>query len=549
MQLKHSIRILFLAMTLIPFYIFSIFMVYEYDRHVENIMKENLQVISGVQIFDIKRFCEEQQKNMESIGDYELVHDAIKDQLNGVETPDSQQNRYLTNLLSQRKAYNDDIVSLSVLDKNFYVVASTEEYAKNEKSLLEKWKTQMHPNDDFYISNLFAREINGQSTKVMVAYQLIKEKGEVIGYIAKELSSDCFDDNRTETKLWKHGTLYLLDGKNQIITAGKAEGESIDSFITTAEERESYTRAWNAVNLEENPTGSITYTINGQENITYYSTIDYTDWIIRVSVNLEPYTERKTVFQLLIGLTAIIVFAIMVGISRYMNKRLITPIDGITHTLKSIREKQDYSLRVSNQVSDEIGMLALEVNNLLEYVEQENLMEKEQQHHLARKAERDPLTGIKNKRALEENIQDMLQCASKTEKRIAIGFLDVDNFKDYNTKYGHQEGDKILKFVASILEQKIDGIVGRYGGDEFVFAMEDITSAKDVENQMRDILACLNEGIQNKMSEKKHSVSGSIGVVIAKGEHLSYSYLLRTADEAMYRGKRQGKNTIVVLSS
>ena len=65
----------------------------------------------------------------------------------------------------------------------------------------------------------------------------------------------------------------------------------------------------------------------------------------------------------------------------------------------------------------------------------------------------------------------MLWFRSATDKkvRISAGFLDIDDFKDYNTNYGHQEGDNVIKFVANTLKENFKGEVGRNGGDEFVF--------------------------------------------------------------------------------
>ena len=65
----------------------------------------------------------------------------------------------------------------------------------------------------------------------------------------------------------------------------------------------------------------------------------------------------------------------------------------------------------------------------------------------------------------------MIEQANDTHTRVAVGFLDIDNFRDYNTLYGHQEGDRVIRFVASILKENINGIVGRNGGDEFLSAL------------------------------------------------------------------------------
>ena len=69
-------------------------------------------------------------------------------------------------------------------------------------------------------------------------------------------------------------------------------------------------------------------------------------------------------------------------------------------------------------------------------------------------------------------IGKLVQSATDKKVRISVGFLDIDDFKDYNTNYGHQEGDNVIKFVANTLKENFKGEVGRNGGDEFVFGYE-----------------------------------------------------------------------------
>ena len=90
------------------------------------------------------------------------------------------------------------------------------------------------------------------------------------------------------------------------------------------------------------------------------------------------------------------------------------------------------------------------------------------------------MTQLFNKNAIENKIHAMIEQANDTHTRIAVGFLDIDNFRDYNTLYGHQEGDRVIRFVASILKENIDGIVGRNGGDEFLFCL----AAVEIQRQL-----------------------------------------------------------------
>lgn len=544
MKLKNAIFILLLIFTLIPLYIFGFFMICANNRNIEKIMEENLEAVSGLQILDINNFCEARKANMEIIAGYEIVHDAIKDSLNGKQEMDSKQKEYLQNILAERRAYNNFIESVSVINRDYFVVASSEEYDESILSDLQKAKKE-NLECEFMISNIVERKKGDETINVLIARQRVEENGELIGYIVEEIKPSYFDRNRTETN-FSNGTIYILDGEDRVITAGTTEEER-QGYVTSAAERENYTKAWNKVDLEKEPSGNIRYSVDGVEYITYYSTIDYTDWNIKVTVNLSKYRNSKEAYRLLLGMSLIVVSLLLLVSNYYVTKRLTKPIEKISVTLKKIKDEQDYSLRIENGRNDEMGALTGKINSLLEYIEKEDMQEKERQRYLKRKAERDPLTGVKNKKAVEETLQDMLIRAADNKGKAAIGFLDIDDFKDYNTKYGHQEGDRVIQFVAAVIENKIKGIVGRNGGDEFVFGIENVESAAQVEYMISELLNNLNRGIYNKKLKECMPVPCSVGIVVATGSKLHYSSMISSADEAMYRAKERGKNTYEII--
>ena len=137
----------------------------------------------------------------------------------------------------------------------------------------------------------------------------------------------------------------------------------------------------------------------------------------------------------------------------------------------------------------------------------------------------------------------MIEQANDTHTRIAVGFLDIDNFRDYNTLYGHQEGDRVIRFVASILKENIDGIVGRNGGDEFLFCLAAVDSKTTIENEIRTVFEKLQEGLTNLETGERMSIPCSIGIFAESGSQLHYRYMVQGADAAMYQAKELGKNT------
>ena len=181
----------------------------------------------------------------------------------------------------------------------------------------------------------------------------------------------------------------------------------------------------------------------------------------------------------------------------------------------------------------------------------QDITEEHYQHEQAilaaeEKATLDPMTQIKNKKAIENIIRTQIMEAAENLTPIAIGFVDIDNFRDYNTKYGHMQGDEVIKYVANTVKNAVPGIVGRNGGDEFAFVISNATYEM-VDEAMRVIHKQLNEGLLIKEVGKKVPTPCSIGVIIEKRKALDYDYVMEQSDAAMYEAKARGKNTYHIL--
>ena len=128
---------------------------------------------------------------------------------------------------------------------------------------------------------------------------------------------------------------------------------------------------------------------------------------------------------------------------------------------------------------------------------------------------------------------------------LMAAIADVDFFKEYNDTYGHIAGDRCLKSVADILKHNIgaDGIICRYGGDEFLFVVSDISKAQ-AEQLLSKIRAGLSdEYIENSRSGVSDRVTISIGAAIVKqSAAMDFETLIHEADMALYEVKNNSKN-------
>ncbi|MDX1676271.1 diguanylate cyclase domain-containing protein [Arsukibacterium sp.] len=162
----------------------------------------------------------------------------------------------------------------------------------------------------------------------------------------------------------------------------------------------------------------------------------------------------------------------------------------------------------------------------------------------------DHLTGLPNRRLLEERLQHAIVNSKRSKKYCALMFIDLDNFKPVNDLYGHKTGDQVLCEVAERIRQAVReaDTVARFGGDEFIVLLHDIASSKPVcRRRAEQVTLAIAAAIQQPLAtirdqQPDHRCYSSIGLVLFSGDEFSAELLLRQADAAMYQAKRQGKD-------
>lgn len=158
---------------------------------------------------------------------------------------------------------------------------------------------------------------------------------------------------------------------------------------------------------------------------------------------------------------------------------------------------------------------------------------------------RDPMTGLHNRRFLEEYVETMIASTSRSAYRLSILMLDVDYFKNVNDTYGHEVGDTVLKTIANIFADTVraNDMVIRYGGEEFMIILQDSSGvpSTDVAEKIRKLV----EGttIQLKGTVVKKTVS--IGIAVFPDDSDSFWQVVKFADVALYKAKEQGRNRVL----
>ncbi|WP_204742121.1 EAL domain-containing protein [Guyparkeria sp. SCN-R1] len=167
---------------------------------------------------------------------------------------------------------------------------------------------------------------------------------------------------------------------------------------------------------------------------------------------------------------------------------------------------------------------------------------------LAFNATHDALTGLGNRSLFEDRLQHTVELTRRRATRVAVLFIDLDEFKPINDSLGHAIGDKILIEVARRLEgqMRAEDTLARFGGDEFVTLLADIDGEDEALMVAERLLPEI--GRPYRIDEHELYLSASIGIAISEPDIQNPGTLIQQADMAMYRAKQQGRNTCQIFN-
>jgi len=258
----------------------------------------------------------------------------------------------------------------------------------------------------------------------------------------------------------------------------------------------------------------------------------------------------------------VIFFIISTYLATRMALKFTKPIQAL---LTAIREASNGNLnaRCEIQSKNEIGELARNFNKMLHIISsnyedltsmhEELLANEEELHknydHIEFLAYHDVLTRLPNKLAFYEKVYNTISSPGAIDRKHAVYFVDLDNFKTVNDTLGHDYGDILLTQTAGKLNSMIRGcdILSRAGGDEFLIFRANIDSIDEATQFGEEILRAFQEPFD--LNGEIAYISMSIGISIYPLNGLSHTVLIKNADIAMYHSKDTGKNKLTVFTS
>ncbi|MDP6685694.1 MAG: GGDEF domain-containing protein, partial [Candidatus Omnitrophota bacterium] len=157
----------------------------------------------------------------------------------------------------------------------------------------------------------------------------------------------------------------------------------------------------------------------------------------------------------------------------------------------------------------------------------------------------DGLTGLKLRRYFLDRLNEELSRSLREGLNCSFLMIDIDNFKDYNDRYGHTAGDMVLKALADVLRKKAPSLasIGRYGGEEFCICLPD-TSKEKAKRIAGDIKRSISEEVI-ELRRVNTQITVSMGLATFPDDAKVADELIQSSDQRLYKAKRAGKNRVI----
>jgi diguanylate cyclase (GGDEF)-like protein len=235
------------------------------------------------------------------------------------------------------------------------------------------------------------------------------------------------------------------------------------------------------------------------------------------------------------AIAAVVSIALMAAGAFVIGRILLASVDRLVEgAARFAAGDRDHQIEV--RVPPELSRVADEFNRMV-------LRIKDSEAALAELARRDRLTGLLNRRAMDESLADAMARRRRLDQDVAVLMLDIDRFKQINDRYGHPAGDQVLQRVAKAAASCVREVdeVFRLGGEEFVVLLHDADRAEAMvtAERIRSTIAAKPVSI----GAEEVPVTVSIGVAVA-GNEADADSVLAAADAALYRAKHEGRNRV-----
>lgn len=236
--------------------------------------------------------------------------------------------------------------------------------------------------------------------------------------------------------------------------------------------------------------------------------------------------------QWLLAALAAAGLSLVVVLSWRVARTITSPLRALDNATRRLGEGKDAKVEITSE--DEIGRLGASFNTMVDAIA-------ERERQITHVALHDGLTNLPNRKLFVEQLDHAL-LRRRDDMQLMVVYVDLDDFKVVNDTLGHPAGDTLLRNVAAHLQDVLgDAIVARLGGDEFAILLSDLPATENLAALADRLQDCFDRSIV--IDGQQADASASLGIAVAPADGVDGITLMKNADLALYRAKRDGKST------
>jgi diguanylate cyclase (GGDEF)-like protein len=486
---------------------------------------QQYSLVSSAATF-VERDIEHKKLLLRSVSDYLKVANSKDDEL-------------LKNILRESQSLDRDFVNVVVVNSDGALVANMRDNRGLGSRLAHDYEffQQTIKSRDSFISKPFSNPLSGKPV-IVLTQPIVDESGTINFVIAGgvDLSSPRLLEPLENVKPGRTGYFFIIDNKGTVIQ----HPDQSRVLVNVSESGEPTTI--NALALHGFEGWKEGIAEDGQTALIAYKKIKGTPWLMGAVYPTEEAFAALSEARVNAWVASALVGAIAALTGLLITRKLLRPLAKLREKVSAITHGDADIETLESLRKDEIGDLS---RAFFALSQQRAIAEAK----LADLVLEDHLTGVGNRRKFEVTVATSLIKAERTEKPIALAYLDVDRFKSINDTYGHGTGDKVLIEFARrlvLIVRKADTVT-RIAGDEFVVIYDTINADTEPNNFAERILNSIRQPFD--LDGFQLSVTTSVGFAVHKCGRTSTDDLLNIADEALYLAKHAGRNTFAVKST
>lgn len=362
------------------------------------------------------------------------------------------------------------------------------------------------------------------------------------GYLAVTMPLRLLAGRRSSAPLGPHGLLFFADRNGLVLDHSIAE--QVGTVLPQP--------LWNSLIEAPGDAGPARGTFQGRLSILKATPAAAGIYAVGVMPVAEVNAAGRELGETVLGATLVTVGASVLLLVVVLRSLVLVPVRRLHAATEEVRRGNlTPSIEVRGQ--DELGELAHAFLAMGRHL-------CESTKEIRRLAYHDALTGLPNRQQFLEQLAETLKRARRQSVRVAVLFIDLDNFKRVNDSLGHTAGDELLKEISSRLSCTLrasdtvarprddcgDGLVSRLGGDEFIILLAEVTDPQVPARVARRVLDVIAKPY--RIARRDIQPSASVGISLFPDDGEDPTALVRGADTAMYHAKEQGRNNFQFCS-